>query len=270
MDIPFYDEYFEFPAFSDKNESNKYKDKYIRENLLIDGFLYKFVSFSDDQDLNQRKLHLLFNSEIWLSTFKQFEDTSEIDIHYDSKLIAKKTGWKTEKIKNFINTTKELNDVSCFTNSPDELMWLNYANNRNGICLKFIVIDTDLFFPVIYLDKKKVDFTENYIKAFSMNNFMSSNTMRLSILPWVLKNKNFESENEIRLLCGNVYDNELGLLGGKVFNGKKDLMGYKGISMSYDSCGLKLVDILVGESCEKSISLKISDFIKRKNNNNSI
>lgn len=57
---------------------------------------------------------------------------------------------------------------------------------------------------------------------------------RLSILPWVLKDKKYSPEDGIRFLGGDVYDNEVGIMGGCIAPGKKEIMGYKEATYTYN------------------------------------
>jgi hypothetical protein len=125
--------------------------------------------------------------------------------------------------------------------------------------------NSDLFFPIIYMDKDKVDLTDEYIKAFNNHDNSNNDIARLSILPWVLKDKQFYEENEIRLLCGDVYDEESGPLGGRIFLGKKQAIGYLGISFNYKKCGLALVEVTIGDNCDIEIKDELLKYKKERN-----
>ena len=62
MNIPFYNQYFKIPTFQEDNQSNVFKHEYIC-SLLKNGKLYKFVAFTDDYELNLRKIDMLKNEE---------------------------------------------------------------------------------------------------------------------------------------------------------------------------------------------------------------
>lgn len=72
-------------------------------------------------------------------------------------------------------------------------MWENYANESNGICLCFNMLDCDKYFPVEYINKKQFDLTNSMIKSINDNAngkvFNSIESKQLSILPLVLKDK---------------------------------------------------------------------------------
>lgn len=263
MQIEFYDEYFNFPSFSDDNSAQKFKDLYIR-NKMIYNKIYKFVPFTDDTNLNESKLKMLENSEFWASKYSKFLDKNELKIPYNLFMISRKAGVSMEHVRNLINTTNEINYISCFTYETTDFMWENYANKRNGFCLEFSLVDSDKFFPIIYLQKQKVDFTKDYINVIKNINdiFNNKSLSKVAILPWVLKDKNYKAENELRFLCGDVYDDENGTMGGRIFAGKKDLMNYNGCIYNYDYAGIKLENIIIGDRCDDLYSNRLQDIKK--------
>ena len=76
-----------------------------------------------------------------------------------------RTGIPSDNIMFFIATMKEIYDVCSLTYSCENYMWKAYSNNSRGICLVFNVIDYDMLYPVEYVDKNKVDYTEMLIEA---------------------------------------------------------------------------------------------------------
>ena len=163
---------------------------------------------------------------------------------------------KTRKsIEQFLSTTNEMNDISCFTYEPSVFMWEQYANNGNGFCMEFELKNSDKFFPVIYLDKNKLDYTDDIIKAFTIQNCDFRVINKLAILPWVTKDLEFQKESELRFLCGDIYDKEEGPMGGRIALGKKRMMGYKGIEYSFEDAGLILRKVTIGSNCTKEKEL---------------
>ncbi|MBN2879969.1 MAG: DUF2971 domain-containing protein [Clostridia bacterium] len=259
--MEFYDEYFSLPnslISKGDNERIKYKEEYIRKKAN-DNYIYKFIPFTDDIELNESKINLLAKKELWASCYAYFSDKSETQYNYNINRVNRKTRISIKAIRNMILTSKEMNDVSCFTYEKCERMWTEYANGYNGICLKFALLDMDKFFPVIYLDKEKVDFTGQLIGAYNSTSIekKSNYSEKLAILPWVMKNKTYKWENELRFLCGDVYDSEDGPMGGRILAGKKALMGYRGTTYSYDYCGIKLEEIIIGKNCDKEYLRRI-------------
>lgn len=251
MKIPFYDDYFAFPQFSTDNSAQKFKDEYIHKKVY-DNFIYKFIPFTEDLALNENKIQLLNEQKLWASNYTSFKDKNELSFTYDYCKVSDKTGCTKEHLKQMINTTNEINDVSCFTYEISNYMWENYANHYNGLCLRFLLLDSDKFFPVIYLRKEVVDYTDDLIYVLrNLENpcVLGSSLSRIAILPWVLKDDQFSIENELRFLCGDVYDEEDGPMGGRVYAGKKEAMKYYGTTYEYYTCGIELNQIIPGKYC---------------------
>lgn len=253
--IPFYDEYFSLPAFDDMNRAQSFKDAYIREKVFT-GYIYKFIAFTENEELNHIKLQLIRDNSLWVSNYNNFTDKNEVSVPCNLLRVSRKAKISLDSIRLLINTSKQMNDVSCFTYDMAPFMWIYYANNSNGLCLKFKLVDTDKFFPVIYLDKSKIDFTDDFIHAYRTQGLKYIS--RLSILPWVLKDKKYSPENELRFLCGDVYDSEDGIMGGRIAPDKKELMGYKGTTYTYNYSGIKLSDILIGSNCRDDCRREIN------------
>jgi phage regulator Rha-like protein len=253
MQIPFYDNFLEIPLFTEDSASERYKDEYIR-NKLKNNSIYKFIPFSEDEDLNNRKIELVAEKKLWVSYHWCFKDKNEVATSCNPKVIARKVGISEKIVRSFINTTKEMNDVSCFTYGMNDFMWDNYANGRDGFCLRFEVISTGMFYPVIYLNKEIIDFTEDYIQDFrNMKKPLKEKRLsRPAILPWVLKDSPYFQENELRFLYGDAYDDENDELGGRIAARKKSMLGYKGTTCSYGYCGIDLKEIIIGEKCSES------------------
>lgn len=253
MQIPFYDDFLEIPLFTEDSASERYKDEYIR-NKLTNNSIYKFIPFSEDEDFNDRKMKLVAERKLWVSCHWCFSDKNEVVASCNPKIIARKACVSEKSVRLFVNTAKEMFDVSCFTYGISDFMWENYANKRNGVCLRFEVISSDKLYPVIYLDKDRIDFTDDLIQAYRdiKEPKKEKRLPRHAILPWVLKDSPYFQENEIRFLYGDAYDDENDDLGGRIAAGKKSLMGYKGTTCDYNYCGIDLKEIIVGENCSES------------------
>lgn len=257
MKIPFYDEYFLIPSFISGNPDESFKDAFIR-NQLIDGNIYKFVAFTDDKLLNNIKLTMLKEHKFWASYHIYFEDKNEVSRKYNINVVSRKANVPVPIIKNFFRTIDEMNNISCFTYAITDDMWAEYANQSNGFCMEFQLLSTNFFFPVVYVNKEKVDMTNDIIQLFkSVSDPLSSNVIKkMSILPWVLKDKKYHYENELRFLCGDEYDDENGIMGGRIAPGKKKLMGIKGDSYTFEYTGIILKKIHIGADCTKRDELK--------------
>lgn len=257
MKIPFYDEYFSITSFTPENLDESFKDTYIR-NQVIDGNIYKFVAFTDDNVLNNVKLTMLKDHKFWASYHIYFEDKNEVSRKYNINVVSRETNVPVSIIQNFFKTVDEMNNISCFTYAITDDMWAEYANQSNGFCMEFQLLSTNFFFPVVYVNKEKVDMTNDIIQSFkSVSNPLSSNAnKKMSILPWVLKDEKYHYENELRFLCGDEYDDENGIMGGRIAAGKKKLMGIKGVSYTFEYAGIILKRIHIGANCTKTYELK--------------
>ena len=254
MKIDFYNDYFAIESFTESDEGNLLKDNYIR-SMMKDKSVYKFVAFTEDEQLNSRKLTMLEQHQFWASCYDYFNDDREVLRPYNKTWVRWGTGKSQEELDAFFSTVNEMNDISCFTYEPSYFMWKEYANNGNGFCMEFELKDSDKFFPVVYLDKDKLDYTKDIIKSFTSQRLDFRIISKLAILPWVTKDLKFQIENELRFLCGDVYDQEDGPMGGRIAPGKKRLMGYKGIEYSFEYAGLVLKKVIICSKCVKKREL---------------
>lgn len=254
MKVEFYDDFFSIRPFSGSNDSNLFKDRFIR-SMMKNGKIYKFVAFTSDENLNSKKLIMLQNHQFWASCYDYFEDKREVLRPYNKYKVQCSTRISQNQLDFFFSTVNEMNDISCFTYDPSNFMWQEYANNGNGFCMEFDLEDSDKFFPVIYLDKDKLDYTNEIIKSFKSKVFDSKIIRKLAILPWVTKDFQYQKEHELRFLCGDIYDDEQGPMGGRIASGKKKLLGYKGIEYSFDYAGLVLKKVTIGPNCAKGKEL---------------
>lgn len=247
--IPFYDEYFKLPIFDKEKGSQIFKDTYIR-GKLFNNIIYKFIAFTDDESLNKTKLHMLSNNQFWASDHRYFEDKREVFRKYNLHNVTISTNQSVTQVLDFFRTVDEVNDIACFTYEISNFMWSEYANQSNGFYMELKMLDTDNFFPVSYMDKNKIDYTSDIISSYSSDKkTVLQATQRLSLLPWVIKDLKYVKENELRFICGDIYDYEDGPMGGKIFAGKKNSMGYKGYAYSFAYAGLSLHRIVIGCNC---------------------
>lgn len=251
MRIEFYDEYFAIPSFDTEKKAHAFKDVYIRLKLENNS-LYKFVAFNDDESLNQKKLKMLQQKQFWASRYDLFKDKREMIRPYKCFEVTRRTGKNMRYLINFFSTVNEMNDITCFTYRASEFMWNEYANNGNGYYLEFDMFDSEKFYPVIYLDKSKIDYTNDIIHSFTSEAFQDKYIKKLAILPWVLKDLVFQEEKEVRFLYGDLYDETEGLMGGRIAPGKKKAMGYNGIECSFDYAGISLKKVVIGSNCRKA------------------
>lgn len=130
-------------------------------------------------------------------------------------------------------------------------------NINEVICLVFNVIDYDMLYPVEYVDKNKVDYTEMLIEAYNSSpKELFDNGMLMAELPYVIKNPDNESmksylEKEVRILSDPFGEGILN--SGNVYPKVKEDLDYKGRDISYDKCGLALDKIIIGKNCDNTL-----------------
>ena len=66
----------------------------------------------------------------------------------------------------------------------------------------------------------------------------------------------YQTENELRFLCGDVYDNEDDPMGGRIAPGKKKILNYKGFEYSFEYAGIILKKVYIGSNCTKDKELQ--------------
>lgn len=255
MKIDFYDDYFSIEPFSKNNDGNQFKDNYIRSKMKY-GKIYKFVAFTEDEKLNSRKLDMLIKNQFWASCYDYFNDDREVLRPYNQFVVCRETRKTKHDLNIFFSTVNEMNDISCFTYEPSDFMWQEYANNGNGFCMEFELFDSDKFFPIVYLNKDNLDYTNDIVNLFSSTKTDFRVLNRLAILPWITKDPIYQTENELRFLCGDVYDDEDGPMGGKIAPGKKRLLNYKGFEYSFEYAGIILKKVYIGSNCTKDKELQ--------------
>lgn len=255
--IAFYNQLIKVPFLVDGREIIK---REFFAKVLTDNLLYKYISFDDDEILNEKKLNALRNRKLWYAAHYTLRanDPSEFQVNANVVRVMKATNKTMQEVLVLLKAFRELNDVCCLTDSIREYMWQRYANNHSGCCCVFKIIKTEMLMPVIYCDKKNTDFTNDLI--LSIKNGVKDNihTRKIAFIPNVLKDKiHYGKEQEIRLLCGDIYDDEKDEMGGRVAPEKKEMLRYKGVYYSYEKSGLELEKIIVGNRLKKEIVKEI-------------
>lgn len=252
MNLGFYQEY-------DKRKHkdlSKYKMDFLK-SIIVNDKLYKFIAFDNNEYLNRIKFQSLEKGQLWFSYYKFLNDKTEFDMKYNVKKVSYRTGFLVIIIMFFIATMKEIYDVCSLTYSCENYMWKAYSNNSRGICLVFNVIDYDMLYPVEYVDKNKVDYTEMLIEAYNSSpKELFDNGMLMAELPYVIKNPDNESmksylEKEVRILSDPFGEGILN--SGNVYPKVKEDFDYKGRNISYDKCGLALDKIIIGKNCDNTL-----------------
>ena len=236
--------------------------KEIFSLIVQNNLLYKYISFTQDDSLNSKKLMALRENKLWFSAHYMLEnnDPTEFQIPINYSNLAKFLCAPADNIFNLIETFRELNDLCCPSNRYDEYMWENYANNHSGCCCVFEIKNYEMLWPVIYCDKSELDFTQDIIQSFENPTPKNPAIFKIAFVSPVLKDKKkYGREHEVRLLCGDIYDCENDALGGRVMSGKKRELGYTGTYYTYEKCGLILKKIIIGANTSKTIASAINE-----------
>lgn len=268
----FYQNFYE-SDFID-NDTREILKKNFYNKKLTDNKVYKYISFNNDFELNKSKIQSFRNQELWFGAYYTFNDQTELDINIDYNKVSKATNISKSNLVDKVNCFRQMNDICCLTTSLRDKMWNDYANNYNGICLCFDVKSYEYILPVIYSNKKEIDFTETLIDALKStanynNNIDITNSKaikRLTFEPLVLKDYNtYAYEDEVRLYCGDKFDDINDELGGRVYPNIKQILGYKGCNFSYKKIGLELCKMYLGKNLDNKIKKEILEIAKEQN-----
>lgn len=258
--LGFYDEFIPLMGNlkDNDNTATKFKINYLK-SLIIDGKVYKFMSFKENAEI---KLRTLMDRKVWFSFYRTLNDETEFEIKYKVKKVMQKTGYQQDYIKLVVNCLTEMYDVFSLTYKQEKYMWQDYADCGNGICLVFDVEDYDFLYPVEYCEKNNIDFSKMIIAALK-----EEDVRALSIIPWVIKNQynatvrlDSTREKEVRILYCPYDLAEFN--GGIVQMNIKERKGYKGFAKSYQDFGLSLSNVVIGNKIEKGLTETLLGYLK--------
>lgn len=242
----YYEHCFEKAVFDENDQFDKEKNKLLSSLFVENKYLYKFFSFDNNKVLNKKKLKTLQKEQIWCSPYYDFFDKTEFGIQFDIQEYKRKVS-SDINILGFIEYIKRISNLASFTYENTNYMWNEYSNKGNGFCIKYEVVDSNMFFPVLYDKKNSYDFTEDLIvsfevmeKAKSYNDIQLLNNLhfkRLSILPFVLKDaETYNKEKEIRLLDKVDYINIDNNYHGKLLSLNEAGLKVSKVILDFDNC----------------------------------
>lgn len=161
--------------------------------LYIPDTLYKFYSFTNDDELNQKKLSTLRNRQIFMSDIKDFNDPFDGKAFYynprelkDIKRLAPHNGKFIDDFTTFIKGAAFTeNDTSCMP------MWAHYSNNHQGYCVAYDMNNPDnqnirsCTFKIQYTDQRLdiTSFMREYANTLSsaVDRFISYGIKRIPL-----------------------------------------------------------------------------------------
>lgn len=203
--------------------TNEYLARIEKEIAHRPEYIYKYVSLGGE--LDTVKIQTLLRDELYFARKNDFDDSQEY-----RNLIYESTDDPVLKsiLKPYI-----YDRICCFCGSEaiSPLMWIHYANCYNGFRLKFEVVkDLHILNKIIYLDKF---FHIKPAKSPDDTSTFTHNKKVMASFPYIKKER-WSGQDEYRIiLSGNNYIERL-----------SDTQ-----YIPYNQCGLKLVEITVGEHC---------------------
>lgn len=143
MNIDFVKSYIKILIEEGYQEADKLK------NAKIPNTLYKYFPCSEN------RISALDRQELWLAQYETFNDPNEFKFMFiDENKFNGSIKYK-EAIK-FFEAMKKIVSISCFTTNPhNDYFWNEYANNRNGFCIEYI-IEKKIIFIRLYIVMKKL------------------------------------------------------------------------------------------------------------------
>lgn len=149
------------------NKNEVFKTIYKITRLHLPDVLFKYVSLTDDNVLNESKLDTVKNQKIYMSDVKNLNDP------FDSKAYF----YRPDKLKKYERLARHdgklIDDFTSFVkvasltanNVSSMPMWAHYSNNHRGFCLSYDIKDkrniqlSGCTFPVQYTSKR-IDVTD--------------------------------------------------------------------------------------------------------------
>lgn len=258
-DLNFYGQFSQMKT----KEMSAFKDKYLKEKT--NGYIYKFVSFSNSSLENEKRLQSLQSKALWFGCPWTMNDPTEFFIPQNRQDFV---SVKEKKLFDFqMSYLFEMYNLCSFANECDNYMWQEYGNNGNGFCLCFAVEDFDWFYPVEYVDDKdNYSFVDLWRKGNDQKDKVYGEipNIPLAYLPYVIKDKinkgtgkNSEREKEIRAIYCTFSEDEENE--GVLVPGYKKRNNIRGNNVDWDKLKIDLVRITIGDQCCKECKERLKN-----------
>lgn len=257
MDINF-TTYFELLFDKKLDEANEYRIGCMPKKI------YKYISLQpektcnkdgnnchDINDLNRLKFNSLEQQSIWMSKFEHLNDPFEYKAMFIDKEKLSEKGWDINFIEEYMRRMKLNYNIASFTeNLVDNMpMWAHYANNHQGYCLEYTVLNAKMLFPISY-ETERFAVASMLVNIFSKiaqidDGIIDDQDTDFQFYMWMIshfglvKHESWSYENELRILYPSLKVNDPGVL-------------VKSIDL-----GLHLSAIYVGSQCSSNNQKKL-------------
>lgn len=251
---------------------NKFEEADIYRTSNMPKTLFKYISLNDSIkceqiegscrkcfNLNELKFNSLENDKLWLSAFQNLNDPFEYKSLFIDIEKLEQHKWPIEFVKSAFQSIADAFVIASFTTTAiDNMpMWAHYANNHQGFCVEYEVINSKLIFPISY-EKYRVPMASiitNYIdiayKLWKGTITANDNDYKLYthivLHNALIKHKSWKYENEYRIVSLNPIREQVGA------------------SYSLNSLGLKVKRIFIGKSCSIENRKRLINIAKNKN-----
>lgn len=234
----------------------KLEEAKVVHDFCIPSRLTKFYLLSgenpskEDTSKDKQRLDTLEANKIWFSAPSHFNDPYEFRGLYFNKKKLKDAGYPEDIAQKYADSFDNKSaGVCCFTDHDYNYlpMWAYYTNNYHGFCVEYAVTRKDLFYPVVYEDKRVAvaSLVFDWLTAKRNSDIAKGEILdEVLKLGLYLKDKTWEHEKEFRTFCAI-----------------KD--GSDGVTLSADLIGLKPVSIIAGYNCTDKNFQELSRIAKK-------
>lgn len=248
----FLKQYFDLLEKNQFNEAENLRQKNIPLKLI------KFISLTDDDELNNTKFETLSEQKIWFSSINKVNDPYEFKGMYIDTKKLKNNGYTDENIcliTYLFELTKKFGITCLSANTFDNLpMWAYYTNNHKGFCVEYDVTNKECIYEIMYepelleitsiLSNLYVEIQKNIINL-NTNNEMLDYYTTLFKYQLFLKHKSWEHEKEYRIVYPMKYN-----------------QSNSGQAISISEVGLKTSKIIAGLYCKNEHIQKLNEISK--------
>lgn len=260
-------EFYKKIEFLDGKDVDQYKAEFLDKKC--EGKLFKFIQFDHNCQLNKRKLDTIFDNKLWFGCPWTMNDSTEFKMPSNSHF---KNTKEADIFRSHCEWLYEMHALCSFSIDITEIMWKEYANDGNGICLVFNVEDYDWFFPVEYVqNKKRYSFVPSWRRMIeryiNMEYGKLPNFSSLSTAPFFIKDrinpdtgKNSSLEKEVRAIYCMYSEDDLNH--GILIPGYCQENKIYGTQVDWKSINLELANVILGPNLPADIRLEIEKKFK--------